>query len=107
MQASQALKVIDCPADALAEEKRTSPQELLHLSTSVREQICSVSSLRIQLEKTVIKCTHKLASTKATETSTFTNGAYITDPVRFVSGLCLQSSLLVMGGDTGDGLTKM
>jgi hypothetical protein len=35
------------------------------------------------------------------------NGAYITDPVRFVSDLCVQSSLLVVGGDAGDGLTKL
>jgi hypothetical protein len=106
-QARQALEAIDCPPAALLDQQRTTPQELIHLSTSAREQIRSVSSLHIPSEQTMIKCKNKLATTHATRTGTFANGAYITDPVRFVSGLCQQSSLLVVGGDTGDGLTKL
>ena len=55
----------------------------------------------------MIQCKKELATTHATETGTFAGGAYVTDPVRFVSVLCAQSSLLVVGGDTGDGLTKL
>jgi hypothetical protein len=55
----------------------------------------------------MIACKKLLAASHAIETGTFANGAYITDSVRFVSVLCAQSSLLVVGGDTGDGLTKL
>jgi hypothetical protein len=55
----------------------------------------------------MIKCKQQLATSHATETGTFANGAYVTDPVRFVSVLCAQSSLLVVGGDAGGGHTKL
>jgi hypothetical protein len=55
----------------------------------------------------MIQCKHQLASTHATATGTFANGAYLTDPLRFVSVLCAQSSLLVVGGDAGGGHTKL
>ena len=55
----------------------------------------------------MIKCKQQLATTHATETGMFAGGAYITDPVRFVSVLCAQSSLLAVGGDTGGGHTKL
>jgi hypothetical protein len=106
-QARKALEAIDCPPEALVEEQRTTPQELIHLSTSVREQIRSVPRLRVPSEKTIINCKRELASTHATETGTFANGAYITDPVRFVSVLSSQSSLLTVGGDAGGGHTKL
>jgi hypothetical protein len=55
----------------------------------------------------MIKCKQLLASTHATETGTFANGAYISDPVRFVSVLCAQSSFIAVGGDAGGGHTKL
>ena len=106
-QARQALEAIDCPPAALMEEQRTAPQELLHLPKSVRQQIRSVPSLHIPSEQTMIKCKQQLAITHATETGTFVGGAFITDPVRFVSVLCAQSSLLAVGGDCGGGQTKI
>jgi hypothetical protein len=42
----------------------------------------------------MIQCKKKLLLTHATETGTFANGAYITDPIRFVSVLCAQSPFL-------------
>ena len=98
---------IGCPIEALRLQPPTPPEELLHLSTSERERIRTVPSLHIPCEQTIIKCKELLATTHATETGTFANGAYITDPVRFVSALCAQSPLLVVGGDAGDGLTKL
>jgi hypothetical protein len=82
---------------------KPSPAELLHLSTAERERIRTVPSLRIPCERTIIDCKKQLATTHATETGTFAGGAFITDPVRFVSVLCAQSSLLVVGGDAGGG----
>jgi len=92
-----------CPIDALRLQQRLSPAELIHLPTSVREQIRSVPSLRIPAEQTMIACKQQLAATHATETGTFAGGAYITDPVRFVSVLCEQSPFLAVGGDAGGG----
>src|ERR1700722_3639023 len=44
-----------------------------------------------------------LATSHATETGTFAGGAYLTDPLRFVSVLCAQSSFIAVGGDAGGG----
>ena len=55
----------------------------------------------------MINCKQLLASSHATETGTFAGGAFITDPVRFVSVLCAQSSFIAVGGDAGGGHTKL
>jgi hypothetical protein len=55
----------------------------------------------------MINCKQLLATTHATETGTFAGGAFITDPVRFVSVLCAQSSFIAVGGDAGGGYTKL
>ena len=67
----------------------------------------TVRGIHIPCERTIIQCKKLLSATHATETDTFANGAYIADPVRFVSGLCVQSPLLVVGGDAGGGYTKL
>jgi len=66
-----------------------------------------VEGLRIPCEQTMIKCKRLLAATHATETGTFAGGAFITDPIRYVSVLCAQSSFIAVGGDTGGGHTKL
>ena len=96
-----------CPLEALQLQQRATPEELLHLTTAERERIRTVHSLHIPCEQTIIACKKLLATTHATQTGTFASGAYITDPARFVSVVCAQSPLLVVGGDTGDGLTKL
>jgi hypothetical protein len=106
-KAREALQEIDCPPQALLEEPAVPPASLVHLATTDREKIRSVPGLRIPSEKEMIKCKRLLATQNATETGTFANGAYLTDPVRFVTGLCLQSPLLVVGGDAGGGITKL
>ena len=77
--------------------------ELIHLPTSVREAIRTVPSLHIPSEQTMIQCKQQLATSHATETGTFAGGAFIADPVRFVSVLCAQSSFIAVGGDAGGG----
>ena len=104
---AEASQQIGCPVDALHLQQRTTPEELMHLPTSVREQIRGVSSLHIPCEQTIIACKKLLATTHATETGTFAGGAFITDPVRFVSVLCAQSSFIAVGGDAGGGHTKL
>jgi hypothetical protein len=103
-QAREAWQAIDCPP---MQQPAVTAADVLHLPTAVREQIRSVRGLSIPCEQTIIRCKKALASSHATETGTFANGAYITDPVRFVSVLCAQSPFLAVGGDTGDGLTKL
>lgn len=93
--------------DALQLQPRATPSELVHLPTSVREQIRTVPSLHIPSEQSMIRCKQLLADTHATATGTFVGGAYISDPIRFVSVVCAQSSLLVVGGDAGGGHTKL
>ena len=105
---NETLKQIDCPREAANQQQSVpSPSELIHLPKSVREQIRSVPSLHIPSEQSMIECKKQLPTTHATETGTFANGAYLTDPVRFVSVLGAQSSLLVVGGDAGGGHTKL
>lgn len=94
---------IDVPPEVITPPSTPSPADVIHLPTSVREHIRSVPSLRIPCEQTMIKCKQQLATTHATETGTFAGGAYITDPVRFVSVLCAQSPFLTVGGDAGGG----
>ena len=96
---TDASQQIGCPVETLHLQQRTTPEELLHLSTAERERIRSVPSLHIPCEQTMIKCKKQLADTHATETGTFAGGAYITDPVRFVSVLCAQSPFIAVGGD--------
>jgi hypothetical protein len=106
-KARQALQQIGVPLQALQSQTITTAEELIHLPTSVREHIRSVPSLHIPCEQAMIKCKQQLATTHATETGTFAGGAFITDPVRFVSVLCAQSPFLAVGGDAGGGHTKL
>jgi hypothetical protein len=97
----EALQQVGCPAAAVQRHSTAPPEELIHLPTSVREAIRSVPSLRIPSEQTMIKWKQQLATSHATETGTFAGGAFITDPVRYVSVLCAQSSFMAVGGDAG------
>ena len=100
---TQVLDEIGVPLHAIAPSSTPSPAELIHLPTSVREQIRTIPSLHIPSEPSMIQCKKLLATTHATETGTFAGGAYITDPVRFVSVLCAQSPFIAVGGDAGGG----
>lgn len=106
-KAREALQQIDCPLQALIEQPTTTPAQLIHLPTSVREQIRTVPSIHIPSEQTMIDCKLQLSSTHATATGTFVGGAYMTDPLAYVSVLCAQSSFLAVGGDCGGGQTKL
>jgi hypothetical protein len=53
------------------------------------------------------QCKKLLASTHATETAAYSSGAYITDPLRFVSAIASHSPILAVGGDAGGGHTKL
>jgi hypothetical protein len=100
---AEVLLQVGCPLDAIQPPPTPSPAELIHLPTSTREAIRSVPSLHIPCEQSMINCKRQLATSHATETGTFAGGAFITDPVRFVSVLCAQSSFIAVGGDAGGG----
>jgi len=96
---AEASQQIGCPVEALRLQQRTTPEELLHLTTAERERTRTIPTLHIPCEQNMIKCKQQLATSHATETGTFAGGAFITDPVRFVSVLCAQSSFLAVGGE--------
>jgi hypothetical protein len=104
---AQVVNEIGVPLEAIIPTSKPTAAELIALSTSTRREIRTVSSLHIQSEHSMIQCKKQTAITHATETGTFVNGAYITDPIRFVSVLCAQSPFLAVGGDKGDDLTKL
>ena len=95
-QAEQALQAIDCPPLALQQHPAVMPGDVLHLSKSERDRTRTIPHVHIPAEGTIIACKKLLATSHATETGTFAGGAFITDPVRFVSVLCAQSSFLAL-----------
>jgi hypothetical protein len=101
------LQEIGVPIEAIITPSTPSTENVIHLSTAERERFRSVRGAHIKCERTIIQCKKKLPLTHATGTSTFANGAYLTDPIRFVSGLCMQSSMIAVGGDAGDQTTKL
>jgi hypothetical protein len=101
------LEEIGVPIEEIHSPPMPSPIDLCHLPTSTREDMRTVRGLRIPSEKLMIQFKKLIATTHATETGTFANGAYITDPLRFVSVLCAQSPFVAIGGDKGDTHTKL
>jgi hypothetical protein len=91
----------------MAELPMPPPAALLHLPTATREQIRTVQGLRIPCEKRIIQCKLGLSDTHGCRTGAFSGGAYLTDPLRFVQTVAGGSRLLVVGGDTGGGHTKL
>jgi hypothetical protein len=63
---AQVLNEIGVPLQAIAPSSTPSPAELIHLPTSVREQIRTVPSLHIPSEQSMIQCKKLLATTHAT-----------------------------------------
>jgi hypothetical protein len=107
MAVTDVLDRVGCPFEAIQSSSTPSPADLIHLPTSVRHQIRTVTSLHIPCEQSMISCKQQLAVTHATETGTFAVGAYITDPLRFASVLCAQTLFIAVGGDCGGGHTKL
>ena len=105
-EAREFLQAIDCPVSALGGQVAAAA-ELLHLSTSARDAIRSVPSLRIPCEESMANCKRAAAVTHGTETAAFDTGAYLTDPLHFVRMVTADSPLLVVGGDCGGGHTKL
>lgn len=64
-----------------------SPLALIHTSKSFRETLRSVpdKGIKVPCEEKMIKCKMELSKKYATETSSFHTGAYISDPIRFIS----------------------
>jgi len=91
------------PLAAIASPSTPSPADVLHLTTAERDRIRTVPSLHIPCERTIIQCKQQLATSHATATGTFVGGAYITDPLAYVSVLCAQSPFIAVGGDAGGG----
>jgi hypothetical protein len=100
---TQVLQQHDIPLAVIQPQPKISPTDVLHLSTAERDRVRTIPHVHIPCEQSMIACKRHLATSHATETGTFAGGAYMTDPVRFVSVLCAQSSFIAVGGDAGGG----
>jgi hypothetical protein len=105
--AIEALTEIGIPPEELISSTPTTPIELIHLSQSVRKKIRTVDSIEIPCEKTIRLCKNELKYTHGTATNIFDNGAYLTDPIRFVNSVSSGSPHIIIGGDAGGGHTKL
>jgi len=97
------LDTIGCPLEAITPCTPITPTKVLHLTPAERHRTRTVRGLHFPCERSMKKTNQRFAITHATATSTFANGAYITDPIRLVSLLCAQSSFIAVGGDSGGG----
>ena len=106
---SSALDEIDVPLSALHLSSKAPPAQFIHLSQSERERIRTVPALRplVPGEAAVTALKLQLAVTHAAATADFPGGAFICDPLRYVAVLTAASPFVVIGGDTGGGLTKL
>jgi hypothetical protein len=100
-------KAVGCPVTAVVDPPSPSPSSLLHLSTSDRDRIRSVDAITIPSEKKMRAMKEQLTHTHNTTTTSFPNGAYISDPISFVSTITSSSSFICVGGDAGGGYTKV
>lgn len=101
------LKEIDCPLEAIIPTATITPSEIVHLSTAERNRTRSIRKLLFASERTVRRALNLYAVSHATETVAFSDGAYMSDPLRYVSYLCGQSTFLAVGGDCGGGHCKL
>ena len=104
---TQVLDDIGVPLEVIAPPSIPSPADVLHLSTAERDRFRTVRGVHLPCEQSIIQCKKLLATSHATEIGTFADGAYITDPLRYVSVLCAQSTFIAVGGDAGGGYTKL
>ncbi len=100
---TKVLDDIGCPLEAITPRAPITPTKVLHLTPAERQRTRTVRCLHFPCERSMRKKHERLAHTCATATGTFANGAYITDPLRLVSVLCVQSSFIAVGGDSGGG----
>jgi hypothetical protein len=98
---------VGCSVSAVIAPPSIPPASLLHLSTSTRDQIRSVEGISIPSEKKMIQEKKKLSESHGTATASFSNGAYISDPLSFISTILPSSSFICVGGDAGGGQTKL
>ena len=81
------LQEIDCPLEAIVPTAPITPSKIVHLSTAERKRAGAVRKLLFASERTVRSALKQYAVSHATETVSFPNGAYMSDPLRYVSYL--------------------
>ena len=111
------LQTLKIPAAAAltALHARVPPHELVQLTQAQRRTIRRVPRLSICSEKRIIRYRTELASSHGTRTATFSyphdgvavSGAYLTDPLGFITHIQQHSRFLVIGGDAGGGSLKL
>jgi hypothetical protein len=103
----EVLEDIGCPMEAITRPVPCTPTKVIHLSPAERQRTRSIRPFLLPSERTMRNSLERYAVTHATETGTFAKGSYITDPLRYVSVLCSQSSFIAVGGDCGGGHCKL
>jgi len=106
---SKRLKV---PKDQLYENQYTMPpNQLLQLDGSIRNQMRAIDGVKIPCENTLSKLKMELAVTHGTMTGEFLRGglmgAYMSDPLTFLQSVSTRSQFLCIGGDAGNGVSKL
>jgi hypothetical protein len=103
-------RVTDTPLSAL-QPSAIPPIHLIHLPTSTRRQIRTIPTIKISSEKKIAAFKVLLANDFGTRTASFETeeivGAYLTDPLKFLSLVSLHSPFICIGGDAGGGVTKL
>lgn len=94
---------------ALLHSELVPAHSLLLLRTSVRKSMRRVPAIAqlMPSEQRVKRCKLAYADQYGTRTAVFATGAYLSDPIRFVNTVTAGSQLIVVGGDCGDGRTKL
>jgi hypothetical protein len=88
-------------------QPRIPPENVVQLSAAEVTKFRSVAGVRLPSINTVQKLKIKWATLHGTETQSFNEGAYITDPIKFIAALSKYSEYIVVGADAGGGSTKL
>ena len=103
------LQRLSIPISAL--QPTIPPQQVVHLPTSIRQQMRSVKGIRMPSEKVMIALKHELSVTHGTATATAIQGdlilTYLTDPLSFIRIVACDSDYITIGGDSGGDSTKL
>lgn len=119
---------IDCPVDSVLLPTKVPTKDMIHLPTSVRNDIRTVGKLRqfVKSEHSFKKLKNKLSVSHGTKTASFCKeivlvhppdepdeppvefqGAYVVNPLKLIEKTCKSARRIALGGDCGGGITKL
>ena len=103
-----ALAAIGIPVQALKRRLvEISAVAVVHLPKATRTRVKTIQGLHIPGERAVVAAKLQLAKTHGAETSVFSGGAFVTDPIKLVRVATAGRTHLIVGGDGGGGFLKL